>query len=132
MPFQGPKYNPTLTTKAIAAIVRKDLKAALPTVKTSVRSTSSAITVDVVELPAGVQIYSASYLAKPQFDSPSPTYKYTAEFLRICAVARETLDAYRRDDSDSQRDYFDSNFSATVQPAFDLRNAEWVARTGTV
>ena len=131
MPFQGSKYNPDLSLKAIAAIVRKELKAALPGAKTSVKSTSSSITVEVTALPPGVEIYLASYMAKPEFDSP-PKHTYTADFLRILDVSREVMNAYRCDNSDSQRDYFDRNFSAFVQPAFDLRNAEWLARTGQV
>lgn len=121
---QGPKYNPDLSTKAIAARVRDELKAALPGVKTSVKSTNSSITVEVVKLPPGVKVYSAAYLANPESEAAR---KHTPEFQQIATVAKGVLDAYRRDDSDSQRDYFDRNFSASVQSAFDLRDAEWTA-----
>lgn len=121
----GAKYDKSLSTKDIAAIVRGEIKAAiaagtLPKMKVSVRyesySGGSAIRVYIKDADFLVINPTRHYLEKDGAnwaatrDMPHRTQKATDAINAISAM----LEAYNHDGSDSMSDYFDVNFYKTV------------------
>ena len=140
--FTGTKYNSQMSTKEIAKAVRDEVKAALKSgalpagAKISVRldqgSTSSSIYVTLKELPEGVCCpYSEEYLAyykeaKPRgfvdpFRGESRYIPLVADMLKKLG---EMLNAYNRDRSDTQSDYFNRRFWDHVEVAYELGKEE--------
>ena len=134
----GPKYDGSLSTPAIAKLVRTEIAAAiksgdLPKIKTSVRSESfaggSAIRIAVKEVPAGFVMYNPEWLAR-EIANPhglnTPAYgesKYSPAYDKMMATLKSMLDAYNFDGSDTQTDYFHVNFYGSVDFDWKLGNA---------
>jgi hypothetical protein len=101
----GSKYDRSLSNKAIAALVRADLKAMLPGVKASVCLTSGGISIAVTikSVPAGVDADAA------------------------LETAKSLLLAYRRSTTESASDYSNTNFHYDVSFSSELRASMAVA-----
>jgi hypothetical protein len=123
--FYGAKYDKMLSTPEIAKRVRADVKAAkadkddpLPAVTVSVRSRSfsggTSIDVNVTAFPAGWKVFNDEYL-KLESEDPYSTdldrmSHYSDETAALLARLDAMLNAYNRDLSDSQTDYFNVKF----------------------
>lgn len=143
--FTGEKYNTKMTTKEIAKAVRDEVKAALKSgalpagAKISVRldqgSTSSSIYVTVKELPEGVCCpFTAEYLtyykeARPRgFVEPfRGENRFVPPVAKMLRTLEEMLNAYNRDRSDTQSDYFNRRFWDNVSLDYNLEKMECYA-----
>lgn len=128
MKFIGSKFDKSLTTKEIAARVRKEIKGAvksseLPKAKYSVRidsySMGSSINIAIKAVPFAVlnpkrvvlEAGDLSYLWR----SYNVEARYTAEAATILERVEQMLQSYNFDDSDSMTDYFHVNFYGHVK-----------------
>lgn len=116
----GNKYEETknLSGAEVAKLIRKDLKAAFPGIKFSVRTTGSttheSIDIEVKTLPAGLNLYVPSLL---------DTVRYSDEaqaFIRSVDAVRE---AYNFDHSEIETDYFNVRFYGSVSFSSEVRAA---------
>lgn len=110
----------------IARLVRADVKAARATgmipadVKVSVRidrySMGQAIYVRATlpDRPARVTADDPRSVVHDRRDEYANTFAYTVEASNLSDTLRAIVNAYNWDDSDSQTDYFNSRFSASV------------------
>ena len=128
-----------MTTREIAAAIRKDIKEAkqrgvLPkTLKVSVKSKSfsggSSIDAYITALPEGVQLYTPEYIAAtnnlnqpvPRDYGPRPQV-YTGQVKHCLDTIEEIVKAYHMDNSDSMTDYFHVNFYEHVGIYWELES----------
>lgn len=136
----GSKFDNALSTKEIAARIRKDIQAAIKagnlpkgtkvSVKTEYSSMSAAINLCIKDLP-GVEIYSNAYINHMR-TAPGAFFRFDC-FSDDAAAARTLLkqiaDAYNYDGSDSMCDHFDVRFYGSIQFDVAMANAEYSRRT---
>jgi len=127
---EGRKYAETcqLSERAVAALIRADLKAAVETreipcgfkfrVRRRTASYSAAIDITITGIPAGFRIYDREHLrtGRPGWMSTEAS----AIRRRVEAVAA----AYNYDNSQIEVDYFDVRFYSSVDFAWQLKDAE--------
>ncbi len=127
----GSKYDKDMDIAETAKRVRADIKAGFPGVKVSVKISRYAggrsMTLRVTGLPKGM------YPLNPQrvvFEAQSPNAyppdnmpRYTAAASKLLSDLSAVVDAYRRDQSDIQTDYFSVNFYSDVGFSHDLEAA---------
>jgi len=146
--YTGAKYDSTLDTAEIAKRFRADVKEALTNearfllhgrtsdaekprlplgVKLSVRierySGGSSINVSIIDLPEGMSCpYSEAYLGYCAAGTHSSFggERYIPEFKTLKLLLVQLLNAYNRDRSDSQVDYFDRRFYEHVELSSEL------------
>jgi len=117
----GAKYDRSLTTAQIAALVRGEIKAGIKAgtiargVKVSVRSDSfsggSAIRIRVTACP--FPVLNPEYLAAEKREPHAYRYnepRYTPEATALLALISGMVAAYNYDKSDTMTDYFNVNF----------------------
>ena len=98
MPYQGPKYNPDLSTKAIAARVRDDLKAALPGVGVQGRSGRAGGGLCTVVLDEWKDVglkptYILAPMAADPDDEPEPFLVAPPPQCKWCGTLLETYES---------------------------------------
>jgi len=135
----GHRYDRNATTTELAARVRADIKAALKdgtlpmglkvSVRTSYFAGGSSIDVKVRAVPDGFRIMNPARLAwaaKHPYDLPplSVGGHYSEEAQKTLDVLKGLLDAYNRDGSDVQSDYWDVRFYGDVSFDWRLMRAE--------
>lgn len=121
---RGAKFDKRLSTKDIAALVRKDIAAAIKSgaipkgVKVSVRyesfSGGSALRVNVTALPEGWRVFNPERLRfekeQPHEIPPRNMARFTPETSALLSQISDLAMAYNRNNSDSMTDYFDVNY----------------------
>lgn len=137
----GSKYVKGLSTKAIAALVRADIKAALKTgglprgkysVRTSYGTTTSSISVSISEVmftdgetEETLDVFNPERLRadrdQPHVFCPTPWMSDAARDLTT--TIERMVEAYNFDGSDSQSDCFHVNFYAHVDFDHDWQRA---------
>lgn len=137
--WEGSNYNGDLSTKEIAALLRKQFKSRYPGWKISVRyesySYSSAILVRITGLPEGVELLTEQYkkyLRSGAYQNTS--YEnwcrneivecegvYTAQVSTVLEEMTRFARSYKYDDSDGQIDYFDTNFYCIPEVDYELK-----------
>lgn len=136
----GIKYNSKLSTKDIASIIRQEIKEEikqgnLPKAKYSVRKDSyNAIRVYISNVQSPKLMFNPHHIL---FQKENPSFytgnlpifheareRYTPEGKRVLAKLETMLQAYNYDGSDSQSDYFNVNFYATVQFDWEWRDSQ--------
>lgn len=137
--FRGAKYDSNLSRKQIAVLVRGEIKAAIKSgaipAGTKVSVTIGGYkSVDIrikafpgpVESPAFVLARRGFNLwpHDPPFISKGGTDRYAPAFGAVVDLIEAMLTAYNRDNSDSQTDYFDTNFYSHVTPCSELVKAQ--------
>lgn len=117
----GSKYDKNLTTVEIAALVRKEIKAAiksgaLPKGKYSVRKDHhKSITVCISGLGFLVANPDYNRLGERDFVVHQPAERrYTPRARATLKAVEAMLEAYNYDGSDIMSDYFDVNFYSSV------------------
>lgn len=139
---RGPKYEARLSTKEVAARVRKEIRTAIKTgelpkgLKVSVRYESfaggSAIRVAVTAWQGG-RILNPERL-RLEWEDPHAYVtdrdcpRYTPEATALLEKLSSYAEAYKRDNSDSMSDYFDVNFyGGEAAFEYELEDAERAA-----
>lgn len=123
----GAKYNKDLTRTQIAALIRKDITAALKAgelpkgLKTSVRKRNGSIDVEIVAVPAGFRILSDASL---KGEHVAPMYWQTEQAREVLAKLEEIHAAYNFDGSDIVTDYFHVNYYGRAAFDWQLTDAE--------
>ena len=133
MKFTGTKYNKSLGTTEIAALIRQEIKAAvktltLPKAKYSVRSAlfAGGSSIDIAIKTPSFPIMNPKRI---ELEARDPRYqwqtyesepRYTAEASSTLKKIEVMLASYNFDDSDSMTDYFHVNFYSNVK--FDCRD----------
>ena len=122
----GAKYDKTLTTAAIAKLVRADLKAAvaageLPAGKYSVTSSrGGGHSIDVRMSALAVRVVHNGYRLRHDRDTPysvlshEEAWLYSIEVRTAIEQVERIVAAYNFDGSDIQTDYFHVNFYSHV------------------
>jgi len=134
---RGEKYEPSLDVKEIAKRIRADIAKAIEAgelpagVKVSVRierySMGQSLDVRVTALPAGFAILNPArvWAEKAKLDvSDWPRENLTEQAAAIVATLKAIHDAYNRDNSDIQSDYFDVNYHGDVSIDWALLDAD--------
>lgn len=99
----------------IAKRIRQDIKAMLPpgfkpsmfTVRSSKYSMGQSIKIGVKEVPEGFRLYESEAIEDQYGDK---RYPMTRDAVALLKALKAIGNAYRYDNSDSQSDYFDTNF----------------------
>lgn len=123
--FRGAKYDKSLTRTQIAALVRSDVKAAIKAgvlpagLKVSVRCNGSAITASITAFPAAVLNPARVYADAIGVWEQRTRLLYTAPVRQAVDAIEALLNAYLRDASDIQTDYFNCNFYGSVDVRTD-------------
>lgn len=113
----------------IAKRIRQDIKAILPpgfkpsfiSVKTSKYSMGQSIRVSIKELPENFPMYQSEPAGNNYGDKD---YRLSADAMALQNALTAIGNSYRYDNSDSQSDYFDTNFYYSVEFDMDLRDAQ--------
>ena len=119
----GNNYNKDLSTKEIAALVRKALKAQMPGYKFSTRyeSFSGGTSIDVMLKAAPHKILNARWTEIDRInkgpeasvslaDEQRTISRYNERTNEAVGIAKGILNSYNHDGSESQSDYFDVKF----------------------
>ncbi|MBE0507908.1 MAG: hypothetical protein IBX50_14550, partial [Marinospirillum sp.] len=133
LPKMGEKISSVNQNDAadIAKAIRKDIKEILQpsgwkpsfiSVKTSKYSMGQSISVTIRDVPEGFRVMAAG------------SGRYTTEMRSMIRVLEAIGNAYRYDNSDSQTDYFDTNFyySVSVDPDLKQQIEDQVAKVDAV
>jgi hypothetical protein len=125
----GSKYDASLSRKDVAALVRKEIRAAikagsLPPVKVSVRVDDSSIDAVVTSVPTSLRLFNPAHLKfyeEHPYDVPEHSIpRYTSEATAVLEAVKGMLDAYNYNLSDTQVDYHNVNFCSSVK--FDWKS----------
>lgn len=123
--FHGAKFDKMLTRVQIAALVRKDIKAAVAAndlpkgIEVGVRCHGSAITATISAFPGAVLNPARVYAdAVGQWEKRTRGL-YTAAVRKACDTIEALMNAYLRDSSDISSDYFNCNFYGSVDVRTD-------------
>ncbi len=129
----GDKYNSNLSTTAIAALVREEIKTAvrcgkLPRAKYSVRSDyysmGSSIHVKIRDVAGDFRVYNAERLRTDRDGEPNYGVPWMSDEARALVNAIEAmLSAYNRVSSEPQSDYYNCKFHANVDFETRYENA---------
>lgn len=112
--FEGKNYDPNLSVKEIAAILRKELKKRYPDIKFSIRKDGyNALNADIKELP--FIPFSKEYLAyqkesSPGYVEPFRGTMFNEDYKKIEKDINSLIQSYNFDNSDPMTDYFHVNF----------------------
>jgi len=111
--WQGQNYNPRLTTKEIAGLIRKQLKKEFPECKFSVRykSFSGGSEINVSLMAAKFKVFNigTGYLQVNHYWLDKQK-ELTPEAVKVLKRVTKIVNSYNYDDSDPQIDYFNTNF----------------------
>ncbi len=133
--WYGAEYDGNLDVKEIAKLVRKALKAELPAFKFGVRidrySGGCAIRVGLKEVPDKFVMAVYSEEAEAMYGKYRAV-AYSPELVEVLEMAREIVERWNFDDSNSMVDYFHVNYYSSVNvafgsPAYDKEKAERAA-----
>lgn len=113
----------------IAKRIRQDIKAMLPpgfkpsmfTVRSSKYSMGQSIKIGVKEVPEGFRLFESEATEDQYGDK---RYPMTRDALALLKALKAIGNAYRYDNSDSQTDYFDTNFYFDAGYDRDLMDAQ--------
>jgi hypothetical protein len=120
--FVGVNYDSKLETKEIASLIRKELKTRFQEIKFSVKSTYNTINIYIVSSPYN---YSTLDYNFNQSDEARKEVKdKNKELLSILDYCTKLLNSYNFDDSDSQSDYFHTNYYGYAEIAYDYIQTE--------
>jgi len=128
--FTGSKYNKDMDVKDIAKLIRKDIKAQFPELKTSVRierySMGRSIDVYVINAPFNP--------CNPDFDNnvfgPERKPIYTIQGSKLLENLRGIVSQYNYDNSEIQTDYFDVNFHQDIKYDYEFTEKCWAEIRG--
>lgn len=130
--WYGAEYDGSMDVKDIAKLVRKALKAELPGFKFSVNidrfSGGEAIRVGLVEVPAGFNMAVYSEDAAAMYGE-SRAVVYSPELVELLKAAKDIVERWNYDDSNSMVDYFSVNYYSSVSikfgsPAYENEKAD--------
>jgi hypothetical protein len=110
--WKGENYDGNMGGADLAKIFREFLKATFPDCKFSVTRRqggyTTALDIRLIEAPFEVFISGDSNgICNMQFKGSS---RCTEQANKMFGLIKDFVNSYRRDDSDSMRDYFDTNF----------------------
>lgn len=131
----GNKYEDTknLDIKEIAKMIRKDIKKALPNLKTSVKISrySMGQSIDVEIKNADFNPINEQYVRDMYSADGEYLYNNDTTASRFSVIGETTLNAvnqivqaYNYDNSDSMTDYFDVRFYGQVNYCSDFRQTQ--------
>lgn len=126
--WKGQKYSESekLSLKEIAQRIKKEILAKHPEISISVKTehfaNGCAINIHVVSVPFKAFVKEPLYPG--QQDSKYFTLRYTDAGTALIDEIQHIANQYRRDDSDAQIDYFNTNFYCTPEYAWELRRKE--------
>ncbi len=132
--FRGPNFDRDLDLKDIAKLVRKGIRAAIKSgslpvglkVSVTISRYSGGQTLNAEIKAAPYTTLSAAFIAWRSredwswSDDDAPRERLSAEARDAEAVINGLVSSFRRDNSDSQSDYFDCNFYKHVGHSSDL------------
>ncbi len=127
----GAKYDKDMDIAEIAKRVRADIKAAFPSVKVSARISRYAggrsLNVRITQLPKGMLPMNPQRVVfeaqNPHACLPNGMPRYNAAAEKLLTDVKAIVNAYRRDQSDIQTDYFSTNFYGDVDFSHELEQA---------
>lgn len=135
MKFEGSKLQETknMDIKEIAKLVRKEIKAKFPTIKTSVTidrySMGQSLDVRILEVP--FQVVNPEHVKECFNADGSYNNMSTPRASRLTEAGKnliETIEGivnqYNFDDSDTQTDYFHKRFYSSTQLAHSLEESQ--------
>jgi len=120
--YVGSNYT-GLSTKETAVEVRKILKGQFPEIKFSVTSDHSTLDITIKQSPYNYSKLEYSAEIEPR-QYREHEAEHNKELTAIVEYCRQLLSSYNYDDSDSQRDYFNSHFYAHVNIDYDYIQTE--------
>jgi hypothetical protein len=134
---QGSKYKAGRDAKETSALIRKEIRVMFPakagykfSVKLERYSMGRSITIEVKAAPSLSILnpeYAKAYVAKPYDNISAVDFggRYTRGAASLKISLERILSKYNRTDIDSQTDYYNVDFSPSVEFDSDLIESEW-------
>lgn len=129
--WKGENYNPSITTKEIACIIREYLKDVHNDYRFSVRSEYNYLTVTMTESPSEVFTGNEKHIQINHYYVDRED-RLTESAKAVIQDIVSVINSYRMDDSDGMIDYFDTNFYMSINVGDYDRPVKIVPRTKKV
>ena len=129
--WKGENYNPSITTKEVACIIREYLKDVHNDYRFSVRSEYNYLTVTMTEAPSEVFTGEEKHIQINHYYADRED-RLTNSAKTVIQDIITVINSYRMDDSDGMIDYFDTNFYISINVGDYDKSVKIVPRTKKV